>query len=169
MPNPSQCFVTENLGEVNALEACLQHKTDIQVKVGTWRWSEPSPWPPLSSVLKTPLWTSPWYEEIRAQLLRPLPKTDIIVGGSFLAVDTRDKSTSVTQQQSAPEEEESEHEIEEIPQPGLEPVYCVHGLCCPVQRMTLPSLLLFENTCSHVFAPLVKSSLFLSGNRVFCH
>jgi hypothetical protein len=96
----------ESMGEVAALEATLQHKADVHVKVGTWRWSETSQWPPLGSVLRTPLWTSPWYEEVRNRLMRPAPEIKVTAGGTFLTIDVREQAgvtiTETASQAAAP-------------------------------------------------------------------
>ena len=85
------CSLTETLGEVKSLDGMLSNRLDIKVITGTWRWSSTSPWPPISSVLKCPLWRLDEYQDIRERLKRPAPEVSITTGGEFITIDTRSK------------------------------------------------------------------------------
>ena len=90
-------LLTESPGEIKPLEAVLENKADVNVKVGTWKWSETSPWPPLHAVLSTPLWSDPKYDVLRQRLLRPAPNPSITVGGEFITVNVRAMAKAAVQ------------------------------------------------------------------------
>ena len=80
---------SETLGEIPALQSMLHNRTDIKVNVGSWKWSAASPWPPISTVKRTPLWSSDTYKDVRDRLLRPAPTVQLTTGGEFITIDTR--------------------------------------------------------------------------------
>lgn len=81
--SPAEC-----LGEIPALESSLINKNDIKILPGKWEWTAAQPWPPLSSVLKTPLWSSDHYAALRERLLRPAPQLSMVTGGQFVTIYT---------------------------------------------------------------------------------
>lgn len=94
---------TETTGEIKPLEVVLRNRADIFVRVGTWRWSETSTWPPLHTVLKTPLWCDPKYDTIRERLKVAAPTPSLTVGGEFITVNVRAaaRATAKPQRSSA--------------------------------------------------------------------
>ena len=80
---------SETLGEIPALQSMLNNRTDIKVNVGSWKWSAASPWPPISTVKRTPLWSSDTYKDVRDRLLRPAPTVQLTTGGELITIDTR--------------------------------------------------------------------------------
>ena len=83
------CFVVGTLAEVPALEAALLHRDHAKVSLsGTrWTWSASTPFPPLDAVLKTPIWSSDRYAQVRHRLRQPVPTPVVKVGGRYVTID----------------------------------------------------------------------------------
>ena len=81
-------FHTENVGSGMALAKTLHAKTDVRpdLKGGAWRWSEASPFPPLSAILRCPLWADDIYKPHRDMLLRAVPVPQLDDGGTFITL-----------------------------------------------------------------------------------
>jgi hypothetical protein len=84
------CFATENIGEAQAVRRLLRTAADVRppVTVLTFQWSETNQYPNLPAVMKTPFWSDPGYEPLRARLLRPEKKVELQEGGHFLTLRT---------------------------------------------------------------------------------
>lgn len=78
-----------SLAEVPSLEASLTSKDDCKVNLsGTrWRWTEHDPWPPLTAVMRTPIWSAERYAAVRLRLLSAIPSPEIVFGGQYVTVD----------------------------------------------------------------------------------
>ena len=72
-----------------ALEASLYAKDHVKVPLsGTkWAWSPEDSWPPISAVLRAPLYALDEYEQLRARLRSPCPSPNIVIGGAYITVD----------------------------------------------------------------------------------
>ena len=92
----------ESLGEIQGLESSLRNKFDIKVVTGRWEWSPLQPWPPVATVLKTPLWASDVYISERNKLLRPAPVFSITTGGQFITINTGQSPTAPAVQEGDP-------------------------------------------------------------------
>ena len=112
--------LSENLGEVKALDSMLLNRMDIKVTTGIWKWSASSPWPPLSSVLKCPLWQSPDYQDVRDRLKRPAPEVSVTTGGEFITIDIRSKPKPAPGDSDTRDQEnvQAEGQAEEAPAHG---------------------------------------------------
>ena len=81
-------FFTESLAEIPSLEASLQKREDARVVLASthWRWSEKEPFPPLSAILKAPLWAHEKYSAVRTRLLSAIPSPEVRMGGQYATV-----------------------------------------------------------------------------------
>ena len=95
--------VTETPGEIKPLEAVLESKWDINVKVGQWRWSEANPWPPVHTVKAVPLWSDPKYDILRERMQRPAPAPTVTVGGEFITMNVRAAAKALVKRQKEKE------------------------------------------------------------------
>ena len=91
--------LTETPGEIKPLEAVLESKWDINVKVGQWRWSEANPWPPVHNVKAVPLWSDPKYDVLRERMQRPAPAPTVTVGGEFITINVRAAAKALIKKQ----------------------------------------------------------------------
>ena len=78
------------------MEASLLKKEDVVIPLaGTqWRYSAAEPYPPLSAILRAPIWSSDRYQALRLRLLSPIPKPEVRVGGSYVTVDLHPPPTA---------------------------------------------------------------------------
>ena len=118
--------IVGNLAEIPSLEASLVKKDDAKVSLASihWRWSEKEPYPPLSAVLKTPIWALDRYNPVRCRLLNPIPAPEIRLGGQYLTVDLHPPTkASVEPQPSAPVDtpEPTSSEASAVPSRGSRP------------------------------------------------
>ena len=86
-------MLAENIGEINALSAVLKNSRNIQVKTGTWKWSEAKPFPPLEAVLKSPFWSDPEYENLRNRLKEGLLEPEVSATAEHVTVNMRGKKS----------------------------------------------------------------------------
>ena len=77
----------ETLGAGMALSRVIRQPTDVRPDLkGGWAWSAEREWPPLTSILKAPLWDNEVYRPHREMLLRATPKPAVEEGGSFITL-----------------------------------------------------------------------------------
>ena len=91
------------LAEVPALEAALISREHAKVSlVGTrWSWSPATPFPPLDAVLKTPIWSSDKYAQVRHRLRQPVPNPVVKVGGRYVTIDLTAPAKKVVSESGA--------------------------------------------------------------------
>ena len=94
-------MLAENIGEINALSAVLKNSRDIQVKTGTWKWSEAKPFPPLEAVLKSPFWSDPEYENLRNRLKEGLLEPEVSATAEHVTVNMRGKKSKKSKTDSS--------------------------------------------------------------------
>ena len=80
---------TETLAEVRSVQAALRSTEDIKVLPGKWSYSDAEEFPPLQTVLDTPLWSDPFFRDVRAALLCEVPNPEVVVGGEYMTVESR--------------------------------------------------------------------------------
>ena len=71
------------------MEAALLHRDHAKVPLGglKWRWSEEEKFPPVATVLRSPLWSSDKYSAIRTRLRQAVPVPTVQMGGRFVTLD----------------------------------------------------------------------------------
>jgi hypothetical protein len=60
--------LTENVGEIRALQNSLKDPKDIAIRLEKWKWTPEDQWPPVDYILRSKFWTSGDYQYLRQRL-----------------------------------------------------------------------------------------------------
>ena len=123
-------YVTENVGEIAAIQHLLQSRLDVRPGLGNWRWNEDNPFPPVKAVLNTRFWRDDIYADLRAHLNKVPPKLHVLeLGGEFVSGQLVGSGQ--------PEPKEADPLGEDIPEEGVRPVTQVPLPHCCSNRLFL--------------------------------
>lgn len=83
--------LTENIGEIKALNNGLLDPKDIAIKTEKWQWAPQEQWPPIDCVLRSKFWCSNDYKYLRDRLKEPLVEPEVSDGAQYSTINLQNR------------------------------------------------------------------------------